>query len=211
MKKVLTAALAIVLFAGASQAQTSTPGKSHPRGEEMMKDLNLTDAQKTQLKSLHQAEKKERDDLKTKGNATPEDSKALHEKYRSQFDALLTPEQREKLKNTVHERRPGGGERGGRGFDRKDSALGKRAPFMNKELNLTAEQQTKLKGYADDFRAKAKDIRAASGLTEDQKKEQMRTLSKTYRDQSKAVLTPEQQQKMKGFRGRHKPRAAATT
>lgn len=206
MKKILIAALAVVLFAGASQAQTTAPEKIHPRGDGkgMMKDLNLTDAQKKQLKSLHQAEKKEMDDLKTKGSATPEDRKALHEKYRSQFDALLTPEQREKMKSKAQEGEPGKGERGGRGFD-------KGAPFMNKELNLTADQQTKLKGYTDEFRTKAKDIRANNSLTEDQKREQIRSLSKTYMDQSKTVLTPEQQQKMKGLRGRHKPRPAATT
>lgn len=207
MKRIVTSALAILLFAGASQAQTTAPEKAHQRGhgKEMMKDMNLTDAQKTQLKSVHQAEKKEMDELKAKGNVTPEQRKAIRDKYKTQLDAVLTPEQREQMKTKMQDRK------GGRGFDGKEGRIGHAAPFMNKELNLTADQQTKLKGYGDDFRAKAKDVRSNTGLTDEQKKEQMRNLSKTYMEQSKAVLTPEQQEKMKTLRGQRKNRANANT
>lgn len=204
MKKILTSALAIVLFVGASQAQTTAPEKGQGRGHgrEMMKDLNLTDAQKTQLKSIREAEKKDAEALKAQGNATPEQRKAVHEKYRSQLDAVLTPEQREQMKNEMKAHRMDSTGRGGRGFDRKGDRFGNAAPFIKEDLNLTADQQTKLKSYADDFRIKAKDIRANSSLTDEQKKEQLRTLSKTYTEQSRGLLTPEQLQKVKEGRGK---------
>lgn len=213
MKKILTSALAILLFVGASQAQTTNPENGHQRGhgKEMMKDMNLTDAQKTQLKTIHEAEKKDMDALKAKGDVTPEGRKALREKYRSQVDAVFTPEQREQMKAKMPDRKTDSGDKGGRGFGKKDSGFGKRAPFMNKELNLTADQQTKLKAYAEDFHAKAKDIRANNGLTDAQKKEQMRNLSKTYREQSKAILSADQLKKMQEMHPKHKGRGAATT
>ncbi|GAA4752442.1 Spy/CpxP family protein refolding chaperone [Flavisolibacter ginsenosidimutans] len=201
MKKILTSALAIVLFVGASQAQTTSPEKGHHRGPGMgmMKDLNLTDAQKAQLKSLHQAEKKEMDALKTSGNVTPEQRKSLHEKYRSQFDAVLTPAQKDQLNKKKAEWKDKGN-KDDRDFGKKDGARMNHMPFMNKDLNLSADQQTKLKGMADEFRTKAKDIRSNTALNDDQKKEQMRDLAKQFREQSKTVLNAEQQKKMDEMR-----------
>ncbi len=213
MKKILTSALAILLFVGASQAQSATPEKNQQRGhgKEMMKDMNLTDAQKTQLKTIHEAQKKDMDALKAKGNVTPEGRKALHEKYRSQVDAVFTPEQREQLKTKMQGRKAEVGDNGGRGFGKEDNGFGKQAPFMKEELNLTADQQIKLKSYAEDFHTKAKNIRANNSLTDAQKKEQVRNLSKTYRDQSKAVLNADQLKKMQEMRPKHKGRSAANT
>lgn len=207
MKKMLTTALAIVLFVGASQAQNATPEKVPTRGagRQTMQNLSLTADQKAQLKSLHEAEKKEMEALKAGGNETPESRKAIRDKYRSQLDAVLTAEQREQMKNGRRAYRPDSTGRGGRRFDRKGDRFGMAAPFMNKNLNLTADQQTKLKGYADDFTAKARNIRGNSSLTDEQKKEQLRTLSKQYTEQSKALLTPEQLQKVKESRGKRRP------
>ena len=207
MKKILTSALAIVLFVGASQAQTTNPDKGHHRGADMgmMKGLNLTDAQKAQLKSIHEAEKKDMDALKASGNVTPEQRKSLHEKYRSQFDAVLTPAQKDELNKKKAEWKAKG-DKGNRSFGQKDGAKAGRMPFMNKDLNLTADQQTKLKGMAEDFRTKAKDIRSNSALNDQQKKEQMRDLAKQFREQSKTVLNADQQKKMDEMRKGRKDR-----
>jgi Spy/CpxP family protein refolding chaperone len=205
MKKILTSALAIVLFVGASQAQTTSPRKDHQRGPGMgmMKDLNLTDAQKTQLKSLREAEKKDMNALKTSGNVTPEQRKALHEKYRSQFDAVLTPAQKDELNKKKAEWKAKG-DKDGKGFGKKDGAQMNHLPFNNKALNLSADQQTKLKSMADEFRTKAKDIRGNSTLSDEQKKAQMHDLTKQFREQSKTVLNADQQKKMDEMRKERK-------
>ena len=203
MKKILTTALAIVLFAGASQAQSTHRGKDHHRGgpgKEWTKDLNLTDAQKAQLKTLHEAQQKEIEALKST-NVTPEQRKAIHEKYRSQFEAVLTPAQREQMKAKMHEHKAVGGH----GFDKK-GGFSKNAAFLNKDLNLTTDQQAKLQGFANDFHAKAQGIRGNTSLTDDQKKEQLKNLAKQFREQTQTVLTPEQAQKMKELRGARKMR-----
>lgn len=196
MKKILASALAIVLFVGASQAQSTASENDHHRGhsKEWIKDLNLTDVQKTQLKTLHEAQRKEMESLKST-NVTPEQRKAIHEKYRSQFEAVLTPAQREQMKAKMQERKT----EGDKGFEKK-GGFGKNAAFLDKDLNLTTDQQAKLQGFANDFHAKAQSIRGNTGLTDDQKKEQMKNLAKQFREQMQTVLTPEQTQKMKELR-----------
>lgn len=214
MKRILTTALAIALFVGAAQAQsTTTPPQDHTRGQGKgaMQGLNLTADQKAQLKSIREAEKKEMDALKAGGAVTPEQRKALRQKYRSQLDAVLTPEQREQMKNSMKTHRMDSTGKGGRSFERKGDRFGKATSFLNQDLNLTADQQTKLKSYADDFRAKAEDLRGNASLTDDQRKEQMRSLAKQYMEQSKAVLTPEQVQKLKDGYGKRKGNGAQNT
>jgi Spy/CpxP family protein refolding chaperone len=207
MKKILTSALAIVLFVGASQAQSNAPANDHHRGGKgMMKSLNLTEAQKTQFKSLHEAEKKDLEALKGSGNVTPEQRKAIHEKYRSQFDALLTPEQRDQMKKAMQERKAEGGAKGARGSEGKGGNFGKQQAFYKDQLNLSPDQETKMKGIFQDFQAKAKDIRANTSLSADQKKEQMHSLAQQLREQSKTVLTADQLKKMEDMRGKRKDR-----
>lgn len=68
-----------------------------------------------------------------------------------------------------------GKESGRRGGDRSQSF---------KELNLTAEQQEKMKSLSDDFKAKNNALRS-----------QQRDLRKKHQEDIKAILTPEQQAK----------------
>ena len=72
MKRILIATLAIVLFAGAAQAQTKDTARHHQKhlqhkggGHDMMaKQLNLTADQQAKLKSIREQEHKEMKALK---------------------------------------------------------------------------------------------------------------------------------------------------
>ena len=64
------------------------------------------------------------------------------------------------------------------------------------KLNLTADQQEKMKALHQSFSTQVKAIKDNQSLSEDQKKEQMKALSVKRREEMKAILTPEQQQKM---------------
>ena len=101
MKKILTATLAFALFAGAAQAQVKTDSARHHQkgGHEMMgKQLNLTSDQKAQLKTIHEAERKDMVLLKSNTSLSKEQQRTqrmeLHKKYSDQMQALLTPDQK---------------------------------------------------------------------------------------------------------------------
>jgi Spy/CpxP family protein refolding chaperone len=202
MKKILSTALAIVLFVGASQAQT-TEDQGHHHGqkqEQAFSQLNLTSDQKARLQSIRQAQKKEMQDLRKSGNVTPEQRKALHEKYKSQFESVLTPAQKEQFEKQRQEWK--NKVRNGEGFGKRGGKFGKQAAFFKKELNLTADQESKLKGIFQEFRTKAKDIRSNNSLTQEQKKTQIRSLAQQYMAQGKTVLTPEQAKKFDELKGK---------
>lgn len=210
MKKILSTALAIVLFVGASQAQTTDENNTRHHGQrkEMGFDnLNLTADQKAKFQSIREAQKKEMGDLRKSGNVTPEQRKAMHEKYSSQYKAILTPTQLEQWNKQKQEWKDKGEK--GQGFGKRGNGKGGQAAFFKKELNLTADQETKLKGIFQEFQTKAKDIRANNSLTQEQKHEQMRSLGEQYMAQGKAVLTAEQAKKFDELKGKRMNRRSS--
>ena len=207
MKRILTTALAIVLFVGASQAQDK---QRHQRGgDKFATELSLTTDQKAKLQTVREAQKKEMESLKQDGNVTPEQRKAIHEKYKSQTEAIYTPAQKEQLAKKREEWKAKGG--AGKGFGRKGEAgkrggdnFGQQAAFFKKELNLTADQETRLKGIFQEFQTKSKDIRSNTGLSKEQKREQTQSLAKQYMDQGKTVLNADQLKKLEQMKGKRK-------
>ena len=202
MKKLLSTALAIALFIGASQAQTTDEKNHHQDGqrkEHAFHQLNLTAEQKAKFKSIREAQRAEMETLRKAGTVTPEQRKALHEKYSAQFQAVLTPAQQEQFKQQRQEWKE-------KGAMKRDGKTGNRAAFFKKELNLSADQESKLKSIFQEFRTKSQDIRSNASLSKEQKKEQMQSLVKQYMDQGKAVLSPEQLQKFNELKGRHRGR-----
>ena len=214
MKKILTS-LAIVLFVGASQAQDKP---HHERGgDKFAKELNLTAEQKSKLQTIREAQKKEMEALKQNGQVNNEQRKAIHEKYKSQFEAVLTPAQKEEMDKNRKEwkgkakggegkegERKGFGKRGGEAGNRGGANFGHQAAFFKKELNLSADQETKLKGIFQDFQTKSKAIRSNTSLSKEQKREQMQTLSKQYMDQGKTVLNADQLKKLDEMKAKRK-------
>lgn len=195
MKRILSTALAIALFVGAAQAQnTEDKGRHHDdRKEQAMEQLNLTADQKAKLQSIREAQQKEMQELQKNDQITVAEMKqkrqALQEKYKAQYRAVLTPAQAEELKKNKPER-------GERSFGKKGGdQFRNQAAFFKKELNLTNDQETRIKGIFQEFQSKAQALRSNNSLTQEQKKEQMHTLAKQYMDQGKAVLTPEQLKK----------------
>ena len=208
MKRILTTALAIVLFVGASQAQDKT---RHERGgNKFATELNLTADQQAKLKTIREAQKKEMEALKQNGQVSQEQRKAIHEKYKTQFESVLTPAEKEEMNKKKEEWKAKGkdgksfgkrgGENGGRG------QFGQQAAFFKKDLNLSADQETRLKGIFQDFQAKSKDLRTNNSLSQEQKKEQMKLLAKQYMDQGKSVLNADQLKKLDEMKGKHKGR-----
>ncbi len=192
MKRILSTALAIVLFVGASSAQITEKNTERHHGNqgEMMKDLNLSADQQARLKTIHEAERKEMQALKADGKSEAGKAarKEIHEKYRTQLESVLTPDQRSKFKE---ERKDSKGQGVGNG-DR----MGRGNQFPQ-ELNLTADQKAKFSSLNQDFRTKMETVRNNSSLSASEKKRQIKNISEDHRTALKTILTPEQMEKMK--------------
>jgi Spy/CpxP family protein refolding chaperone len=66
---------------------------------------------------------------------------------------------------------------------------------LTKDLNLTDDQQAKIKPILQDRRSKAQAIRGDASLSKEQRKDKMKEVSQSSNDQIKAILTPDQQKK----------------
>jgi protein CpxP len=75
-----------------------------------------------------------------------------------------------------------------------------RLEWLSKELNLTDAQKEKLKPILQDEGKQMRAVHEDTSLTPEQKREKAKQISKKFRPQIQAVLTPEQQQKFKQLR-----------
>lgn len=199
MKRLMTLFTAALLLLGVVMAQDApatggqapttdaAKGRMHRRGGGM-DQLNLTDAQKTQLKSLrdqqHQQLQALRQDQSLTQDQRREQAQKIHQQFRSQMRGILTPEQQAQLKQMR-------GMRGG--------------PMAR--LNLTEDQRAKLQPIMQQQREQVQAIRSDSSLSQQQKQEKIRALRQSTMSQMQGILTPEQQQQMQQWqqnrRGRH--------
>ena len=64
------------------------------------------------------------------------------------------------------------------------------------DLNLSDTQKEQMKSINSEFKAQAKAIKENTTLSEEAKKQQFKALNQKKREKVKAILTPEQQQKI---------------
>jgi Spy/CpxP family protein refolding chaperone len=69
--------------------------------------------------------------------------------------------------------------------------------MLTEKLNLTDEQRTKLKTILQDQAQQLKAVHDDAALTPEQKTAKMKSIHASFHDQVNAVLTPEQQAKLK--------------
>ena len=137
------AAAALLTLGGASYGQSASPSpsasaspsaaesapaekgkggaKRQQRMEEMLDQLQLTDAQKEQIKPLMQDQFQQMKAVRDDATLTQEQKKAkvqeIHKGFREKLKAILTPEQLTKWEELMkqHRRGPGGGADAGAG------------------------------------------------------------------------------------------------
>ena len=69
--------------------------------------------------------------------------------------------------------------------------------MLTEKLNLTADQQAKLKPILEDQAQQMKAVRDDTSLSEEQRKAKMKAIHESLHGQINSVLTPEQQAKLK--------------
>jgi Spy/CpxP family protein refolding chaperone len=228
MKKLIIGALAFVLTAGAAQAQVKENGKQkankeakkgHRKGKHGKKaipfhQLQLTEAQKTQLKSIREKQSLELKALKKNDQITvkalKEQKKTIHEKYKAQYQSVLTQDQKSQLAKLKAQKgnKAQKANKAGKTARIKAAKRGGGAQDLAKTLNLTPAQKDRLQQLRTDFKAKADAVRNNSSLSREQKKTQFQDLMKQQKDQMKTVLTKEQSEKLESVRKDRKNRAA---
>ena len=206
MKKYLIALSAFTIIAVTASAQSTNNStkaspdlqnnKMHPhmqgyginrhRGKfSMMRDINLTDAQKQQAKALNEDYNTKVKNLEKDENITLKDYRAkkasLEQERKSKFQALLTPEQKDKIAKAREAR-----------SEKMKMMSQKRMDKMKTDLNLTDDQVAKIQEQRKTSMEKMKAIRENSSLSEDQKREELMDLHKSMHDSMNKILTADQ-------------------
>ncbi len=210
MKKIILATLVVMSAAVVSaqdipERKAERPVPHHGGGHKGMKKhhgmdmqaLNLTDAQKEQMKANREQFHKQMQELKKNDNITVKEYRSkmeqLQKEQKAGMDKILTTEQKDKMKKMREE-----------GQAKRKEMMDKRGEKMKEKLGLTADQSAKLDKQRADMRTQMKAINENKALSDDQKKEQMKELHKKQKESLKSILTEEQLQKMKEGR-KHGP------
>lgn len=203
MKKIVFSLFFLSLFAVAGAQEDRMPQHHkkmrHHRGI-MMQKLNLSEAQKTQMKALHEDFKKQMDELRKSENTitVAEWKKRRQEiaaRHKAKIQGLLTAEQKAQVEKIKAERKAA---------HEKHAAA--RLERMKTHLGLTESQVTRIRKNREELQQKIKTIRENKSLDEAAEREQMKELLKAHKENMKSILTDEQlkkMQEMKQRRGRH--------
>lgn len=192
---VLGASLLLVQVAMAVGMRTGAGPRENVKCPAMPMDqlttaLNLTPDQVSQIKALHESMRTQAMAIRNDASLTPEMKRdrlmALRKSTHDQIMSVLTPEQQTKLAQLREEKKE-------RWFDRFSTALG-----------LTPDQKAQVRTIKDQERADLMAVRNDTTLTPDAKVARIKEIRAAANAKIRALLTPEQIQKLDSFRGGHK-------
>ena len=200
---------AVVSFSATAQEKRTVPDQKkeagnvhdmhdgqHPNNPMKMEGLNLTDAQKAQMKANHEEFQKQMDLLKQNQTMSVKDyndrKEALLKDQKAKMEALLTPEQKQTLEKQKEKAEA----------DRKEHQE-KQLDNMKTKLALSDAQVKQLKDLREDMERKVKAIREDASLNQESRKQKIMELKKTAEDGRNKIFTPEQLKKMEEMRMQH--------
>jgi len=154
--------------------------------KELKKELNLTDAQADSIQKIKQRSAAKKKALsrrqRMEKTANRAERKALHEQRNDEIDDVLTDEQ-EDLLNDYRERK-------------HIEARKEKLDQLKKQLNVSAEQASRLDAANEKFIQEAKALQ----LDEPSRQVKMKELRESFRNDVKSILTAEQFEEWKEFR-----------
>ena len=207
MKRIigLTLAFAIAGFSLAAQqtreVKPHQPGQKMQQGQhkQMMKDVNLSDAQKATIKANHETCKAKMVALNKEEDITVREMKArrtaIQQEQKAKMEAVFTPEQKATM--TANKA----------AMETKRAAnMEKQMAITKEKLGLTDDQAAKLKKHSEDTHNKMKAIQDNQSLTMDQKKQQLKTVREAAGNERKTILTADQLKKMQEMKKEGNPK-----
>jgi Spy/CpxP family protein refolding chaperone len=208
VNKIIAGVFVAVVAISSASAQDEQPRKegfhnrSHSYG--MMKQLNLTDQQKTEMKSINENFRTQLTDLKKNEDITVREWKSrmknIQTEHKEKIQSLLTDEQKASIKKMGQERKF-------KHFHHKGRKGGQqRFEKMKTELGLSAAQVDALKKSRTEGHEKMKALRDNKSLSNEQKKVEMKKFRDQQRESFKSVLTEDQLKKLEQMKShRQKP------
>lgn len=182
VKRILTGVFVTALAFGATAQSSDVKKKEH--AQQMKKELGLSAEQETSMKAIKDKYHPQIKAIKENTSLTKEQKQAkikpLKESKQAEIKSVLTPDQYTKFqelkKNKPHAKH-------------KDKVLDK--------LDLTDDQQSKMKALNQEYHPKMKAIRTNASLADTEKKKQIKALKKNKDSEIGKILTPEQLKKYK--------------
>lgn len=204
-KKILGTALVLMAAIGMQAQSIDNPNgiQKHKKHQHtkmaLAKQLNFSDEQKQSLKNIQTDYKNKLAALNKQQDITvasfKEKQKAIHKEKRAQINALLSPEQKATLQQLKEKRKT----------IAKINAKAS-AEKLQVQLGLSSSQAAQLKEIRTNTFAQLKALRSDSSLGAEEKRTAFKSLMANQKQQSSAVLTPEQLQTWKEIRQQHNKR-----
>jgi Spy/CpxP family protein refolding chaperone len=165
--------------------------------------LELSEDQKEQMKTLHEAQREKMQALRA-GDERPshEDMQSLREEFRTNLAGILTPEQLAQLE----ERRANRPERGHRGKRGGKGRFGR--GFGGTELDLSEDQKEQAKALRQAQHEKMHALRESG---ERPNRETMQALRAEFRASFESILTSEQLEKLAAHKAEHEAGGSTTS
>lgn len=183
------------------------------RGGMIGKNLDLTEAQQKEMKSLHESFRQEMRELQKLDQITVGEQRtrkeALIKSHHEKIQSLLTPEQKQKWEaSKMGQGKTGAGRMGAGGMgagkmgpgNRRPAQTGPQMDLMREKLNLTDQQVASIKASREANQSKMQAIRQNTELSQEQKMEKMKELRTEMQSGMEKILTPEQKSKWDSFR-----------
>ena len=194
MKKITAGIVLMMFLAFGASAQEKQDGhhgrhKAKHHREHLTKDLNLSDDQKQQLKTLNENHRRQMAELNKNESITVKEMRdrkaSLAREHRSAFEGILTPDQKAKIQDQRN-----------KSLENRKQMQAKRMEKMKKDLALTDAQSSKLKTMNEEYKSKFESLKKDESIDRTAKKEQFKALRQQHKEELKNVLTQEQIQKL---------------
>ncbi|CAN5870078.1 hypothetical protein BH11BAC4_BH11BAC4_24420 [soil metagenome] len=213
MKKLLSAiAISVIALSATAQEKRESPAPKEHMGQGMhkkdhhgnnrhmmMKALNFSEAQKSQLKANREAYRTKVDALKKNQNISlkvyNEKKSALDKEQKEKMLSLLTPEQKTKMAEIKAKSEA----------DRV-AKTNKRFETMKSKLSLTDDQASKWQAQDESVQANRKAIMNNESLSRESKRDQMKALKETSQKDRKSILTADQVKKLEDMKKQRQPK-----
>lgn len=171
---------------------------NHHKNASLYKNLNLTDAQQSQMKANNEEYQKKVNALKDQQGITlkeyQEGKAKLQKERQEKASNILTAEQKNQMQQMKVDRQAKNEQQQKMKMDR-----------MTKELNLTPDQAASIKAQNDLTRQQMMALNDNNNLSREQKKQEAAKIKNEAREKRATILTPEQQQQWDS-RKNNKPR-----
>jgi Spy/CpxP family protein refolding chaperone len=173
----------------AQDPSSTTHRRPFHRHSNVAKDLNFSDDQKEQLKTISRDFHQKMAMLNQDESITVKDMRdrkaAITHDYHLAFQNILTQEQKDKLADMRT-----------KSEEKRKMMAEKKLEKMKGKLNLSEDQTAKIRAINDKYRDQYKKYSTMDGSDRSSKKEELIGLRKQQKEDIHAVLTPDQQKQL---------------